>query len=119
MAAKGQPKGGLRIDPEVQRWQETAAPNVAAMTAKQRKDRERVRVKYDFAPDLKAAIETAAKAEDTSASQLAAFLLAWAMKEYHAGNTEIGAAIRAARTMARTPHFAYNIDAPDEWLHAQ
>ena len=77
MGAKGNRAGGLGIDPAVTAWQADAATNIAALTAKQRKDRERVRVKYDLTPQLKAAVEDGAKAEHTSASQLAAFLLTW------------------------------------------
>lgn len=117
MAAKRVRKGGIGIDPATAAWQETAAPNLAAMSAKQRKDRERVRVKYDLDPALKAAIETAGRAEGTSASQLAAFLLAWAMKEYHAGNAELRSALDAGKADARTPRVAYNLDTPSRWLH--
>lgn len=116
MAAKGERKGGVRIDPAVTQWQDAAALNVASLTAKQRKDRERVRVKYDLAPELKAAVELGAEREATSASQFAAFLLAWGVREYHAGNAEMRSALDDGKTPSRTPHFAKNLDAPAGWL---
>jgi len=115
MAAKGERKGGVGIDPAVAQWQAEAATNLAALTAKQRKDRQRVRVKYDLDPAQKAAVETAARTEETSASQLAAFLLAFALREYHAGNAELRSALDAGKTPSRTPHFARNLDAPSAW----
>jgi hypothetical protein len=116
MAAKGERKGGVHIDPAVAQWQATAATNLAALTAKQRKDRARVRVKYDLDPALKAAVDAGAKAEGTSASQLAAFLLSWAMREYHAGNAELRSALEDGKSDARTPRVASNLDAPSRWL---
>ena len=125
MAAKGERKGGTHvkieptqtgIDPRVEQWQKDAATNLAALSAKQRKDRQRVRVKYDLDPALKATIEATAKAEGTSASQVAAFLLAWGMKEYRAGNAELRSALDAGRSNARTPRVANNLDAPHGWI---
>jgi hypothetical protein len=112
---KARRRGGVNVDPKVGEWQNGAATNLAALTAKQRKDRERVRVKYDLPPELKADIEAEAKGWGTSASQLAAFLLAWAMKEYHARNDGLRQAVREARTPAKALRFTHDLEIPDEW----
>lgn len=105
--------GGLRVDPEVERWQRTAATNVAALTAKQKKDRKRVRVKYDMELDLKQRIERAAEAEGTSASQLAAFLLGWVMDHWESENSPTGHVLRGlvegAKVPSRSLRFEWNL----------
>jgi len=106
----GQRQGGMSIDPGVKQWVREAPPNLAALTAKQRQDRARVRVKYDLKPELKAAIEQAAEAEETSSSQLAGFLLSWAMRAYRAGDAELRAALKAGKSPARTPRVSYNLE---------
>ena len=116
MTTKARRQGGLQIDPAVAKWQDTAALNLAALSKKQRRDRERVRVKYDILPEMKAAIEAEAKEIDTSASQVAAFLLAWALKEYAAGNADLRQAVRDAMMTARTLKFAHNLTIPEEWM---
>lgn len=116
MTTKAKRQGGLQIDPAVAKWQEEAVENLAALSKKQRRDRERVRVKYDILPEMKLAIETEAKLVDTSASQLAAFLLAWALKEYAAGNSDLRQAVRDARMAARTLKFSYNLTIPEGWV---
>lgn len=85
---------------------------------KQQRDRARVRVKYDLPPALKEAIEAAARAPevDTSASQFAAFLLAWAMKAYQDADTTLQEAVSNARGTARTLRFSNNLEIPPQWL---
>jgi len=106
--------GGLRVDPAVQDWQRSAATNRAALTKKQRKDRERVRVKYDVPAELKQRIEDAAASERTSSSQLAAFLLQWAMEQYEDQDSATGAALREmvfdAKEMSRSLRFEWNLN---------
>jgi len=115
-APKAERQGGIRVDPGVAAWQEEAATNVAALTKKQRQDKERVRVKYDLPPMLKADIEAEAEGWGTSSSQFASFLLAWAMHEYHAHNGGLREAIKEAkRPCKKVLRFANNLDIPDEW----
>jgi len=116
MTTRAKRQGGLQIDPAVAQWQEEAAQNLAALSKKQRRDRDRVRVKYDILPEMKAAIEAEAKQIDTSASQLAAFLLAWALKEYAAGNPDLRQSLRDAKMTARTLKFSYNLAIPEGWV---
>jgi hypothetical protein len=106
--------GGLRRDPAVSEWQRTAAANTAAMTKKQRKDRQRIRVKYDVTPGLKGRIEQAAKEEGTSASQLAAFLLTWAMDRWEDPDHPVGVELRElvdeAKSPSRSMRIEWNLD---------
>jgi hypothetical protein len=118
MADKGTRKGGLRVDPAVQEWQEKAVTNVAALTRKQRYDRARVRVKLDVPAEVKAALEEHAGELETSGSQLAAFLLAWAMAELREGNRELAEAIERSKVWARALRFKFDLD-PSEFLQIE
>jgi len=102
--------GGLRADPEVLAWQEQAATNIGALTKKQRQDRKRVRVKYDVSAQLKDRVEAAAKAEGTSASQLAGFLLEWAMTHWEDEESEIGRVLRDLVDEAKIPSRSMRIE---------
>lgn len=110
--------GGLskaNVDPAVADWLEDAQTNKAALTKKQKRDGKRIRVIYDLTPDLKLAIEIEAKRQGTSASQLAALLLAYAVKEARSGNAEIKAALSDGKSPSKTMRFEWNIDAPESW----
>lgn len=107
--------GKVQVDPAVASMLREAAINQAALTGKQRRDSKRIRVIYDLTPELKAAIETEAKRQGTSASQLAAFLLTYAVREAKAGNAEIKEALRDGKTASRTMKFEWNLDAPENW----
>jgi hypothetical protein len=110
--------GGLKkanIDPAVADWLKDAQTNKAALTKKQKRDGKRLRVIYDLTPELKTAIEVEAKRQGTSASQLAALLLAFAVKEARAGNDEIKAALADGKSPSRTMRFEWNVDAPESW----
>lgn len=115
--AKPERRGGLQgVDPAVQQFMRGAATNPAALTPKQRRDRKRLRTIFDIEPELKAAIEHIADQESTSASQVAAMLMAYAARSYAVGNDAIRAAFHQDRTPARTPRFEWMIAVPDEWL---
>jgi len=110
--------GGLKktqLDPAVASMLKEASINKAALTSAQKKDRKRIRVKYDLSPDLKGIIEREAKRIGTSASQLAAFLLEFAVKEARAGNAEIKAAMVDGKTPSATMKFEWNLDTPESW----
>lgn len=85
------------------------------MTKKQRADRVRVRVKYDIDPELKRVIEVEARRQGTSASQLAAFLLAFSVTEARKGNAEIRQALAEGRSPSNNMRFDWNLDAPEAW----
>lgn len=111
--------GGLTtLDPAVQQWQAQAAENPATVTAKRRKDRQRVRIFVDISPELKAALERVAgweHGEDTSVSQATELLLTWAALGYLRGEHDLRRAFGAGKTHARTPKFSWNVTIPDEW----
>jgi hypothetical protein len=108
--------GGLGVDAKTADFLKDAAPNLAALSARQRQDRARVRVKVDLPAVLKAAIDAGAEELDTSESQLAAFLLAWGLRAYRAGNADLCAAIKENTTRARALRFAHGLEIPDDWL---
>lgn len=116
MTPKGERKGGLKVDPAVEAWQKTAAPNVAADTPKQARDRERVRVKADLPVELKEAVSRAADRLETSDSQLVAFLVAYGLKELTAGDEELVEALMKGRVWAKALRFRYDLTIPDAWL---
>ncbi len=114
--------GGLSkvaIDPSVAAMLKGAATNHAALTSKQKRDRKRVHVMYDLKPETKRAIVEAARKQGTSASQLAAFLLEFGIRELCAENPELAAALRDGKSASRTMKFAWNLDAPDDWLSTE
>jgi hypothetical protein len=106
----------MRVDPGVAEWQRGAATNMAALSRKQRADRERVRVKSDLPVEVKQAVAAEADRLETSESQVVAFLLAWAVRELRAGNPELCAALDAARVYSRALRFLYDFPVPDAFL---
>lgn len=108
--------GGLKLDPAVLAWQKRAAENKSALTQKQKKDRQRVRVKYDLEPELKSRIEQAAAAEGTSASQFAAFLLDWVMARWQAEgpDDELHELVYQAKTPSRSLRFEWDLEPGEE-----
>lgn len=91
MAKKRQRVGGLSgLDPAIAELRKGAAVNKAALSGKQQRDRERVRVRYDVDLCLKKAIEAAASSEriSTSYSQFAEILLAYAYAAWQRGDLD-------------------------------
>ncbi len=115
MARKKERKGGLRIDPEVAKWQREAARNPAAMTAKQRWDRKRQKATYDLPADIQAAVKAIARKEDTSASQVVEVFLAYALVAYASREGGLQEVIWEAKAPARTPRFSWNLELPETW----
>ncbi len=116
MADKPSRVGGVRVDPAVAAFQQSAATNVAALSRKQLADRARVRVKADLPVEVKQVVAAEAERLETSESQVVAFLLAWALHELHAGNPELVKALETARVYARALRFLYDLQIPDAFL---
>lgn len=111
--AKGERRGGLRIDPAVREWQQGAARNEAALTRRQRYDRERVRVRLDVPPAVAQGLEREAATWETSQSQLGAFLLGWALTKLHSGDDdELGVAIDGARRWSKAINVKFDLEIP-------
>lgn len=111
MAKKGARVGGAtKIDPGAQAWLDKGAQNPATVTRKQRKDRARVRARYDIAPELKAAIEEEARSlkVDTSFSQFAELLLEYGLAAYRAG--DLDEVIYRVRKRSRSLRFIWDLD---------
>ena len=116
MADKPSRVGGVRVDPAVAAFQQSAATNVAALSRKQLADRARVRVKADLPVEVKQAVAAEAARLETSESQVVAFLLAWALHELRTGNTELVEALETARVYSRALRFLYDLQLPDALL---
>jgi len=116
MADKPSRVGGVRVDPAVAAFQQSAATNVAALSRKQLADRARVRVKADLPVEVKQAVAAEAARLETSESQVVAFLLAWALHELRTGNTELVEALETARVYSRALRFLYDLQIPDAFL---
>lgn len=87
-----------------------AVTNRAAMTAKQKRDGARVRVRLDVPQTIKETLATAAADEQTSTSQLGAFLLAWSLTLYLDGNKELKTLLQASTYFSRSPRVPISID---------
>ncbi len=108
---------GGRLDPKVAEMLQDAVPNKAALTAKQKRDRQRKRVMYDIDPTIKAVVQSFAKREDTSASQFVEILLAFGLRAYLRGDPELKQAMSLeTRKRSRTPRFYWDLALPDEWM---
>jgi hypothetical protein len=117
MMADRKRKSALNLDPAVSAWQKGAAENRAALTEKQKRDRQRTRIYIDVDEELKAVIEAIAgrDGEDTSMSQAAELLLSFGAVAYIEGEDDVRAAFREGRVPARTPRFGWNVSIPDLW----
>ena len=106
--------GGLRVDPDTKAWMDDAAENTAALTKKQKKDRRRVRLRIDCEryPWLKEAVEAAAYHHSTSASQMAAFLLAWGLRLWEQSDSELTDELLSHLRESKTLRFDRNLDIP-------
>jgi hypothetical protein len=113
MTKNGTRKGGLQgLDPAVQQWRDEAAENTAALTQKQRQDRERTRIRYDVEQWLKQAVAAEANRISTSQSQLGTFLLAYSLHLLITGDDDIREAIWRNKQEVNLLQFDYNLAIP-------
>ena len=104
------------LDPAVASYlTKDAVPNRAAMTARQKRDRRRIRATYDMSSALKGVIEEIARREETSASQIGEMFLAYAVRAYLRKDPELAKALDV-RERANTPRFSWDLHLPEEWL---
>jgi len=121
MNKKAQRVGGAKAiitgntDPKTSTWLQQGARNPGAMTGKQKRDRIRDRVRYDFDLRLIAAIKKAARSEDidTSFSQFAEILLTVAMAQFLDGKLKSYFGIDN-RNLSNSLRFRFDYELPDE-----
>jgi len=89
MTKRGERKGGLQVDPDLEEQRKRAVPNRAAGTWRQRYDADRVRVRVDVPEWVKGRLGELADEYGTSATQLGAFALAWWLLEHERGNEDL------------------------------
>ena len=115
MGKKRERVGGLRtgrLDPAVREWLNDAAENPAALTAKQRWDRKRIRAVYDLPKEIIQAVAAVARYKGCSASNVAAVLLMHGLKLLDDGDIDIN----AYKTLSRVPRFEIALEISDEEL---
>ena len=71
---------------------------------------ERVRLRLDVPQWLRDAAIASAEAEDTSISQLAAFLLAYGLALYQDGDPDLAELLQASKTLSRNIRWGHGID---------
>lgn len=87
-----------------------AVTNRAALTSKQQRDTKRVRVRLDVPQTIKDTLATVAASEQTSTSQLGAFLLAWSLTLYLESDKKLCNLLQASTYFSRSPRIALSID---------
>jgi hypothetical protein len=107
-------KGGLQVDPAVADFGRPAVQNRAAASSRQRAEAERERLKIDLPASVKETLAAKAKSLDTSQSQLAGWLIAYALDRAGA-DPELAAMLEGARVSARSLNFRWNLEIPEEW----
>jgi len=103
-------------DPENEDWAKDAATNTAALTAKQRYDLKRVRAYYDLhAQEIDDAVAAISADLHTSKSQVASFLLAYALTEFCA-SARLWEAMVDHKSPARTLRYEWDLDIDRDWI---
>lgn len=110
------------VDAGTATWLSGTAQNPNTITTKQKYEQQRVRANLDVPAYVKAALERIAAEEKTSLSQVGAFLLAWAVKEYCRGNNSahLHDLIYEAKIYSPSPRCEYRLEIPGEqaWLES-
>lgn len=121
MSKKREPGGfsgldmqGLDVDVR-QTLLQGAVPNKAALTAKQRWDRQRKRRTFDLSQEVIDALRAIAEEESVSMSRLANFLLARAILLYFQ-DPDFVRALQTHKRPVYTSQFDWTIEAPADWL---
>lgn len=109
MAKQRKRHGGIKSDPAVEQFKKEAAVNMSALSKKERAELQRVRLRYDVPKWLKDAVETAARNEETSFSQMGAFLLAWALRLYQQGDEALLNALQNGKKASPSLRLTWNL----------
>ena len=117
MAKKRERVGGARrADPDTEAWSDRATPNLAAMSRKQRYDRERIRVRIDTDEVVKQLLAQVSAEQGTSSNQLGSLLMAWGLLQFVQGNEELLSIVSESRRTSRNMRVDFDIIIPDEIL---
>lgn len=103
-------RGGIRVDPAIQRLMDDAASNRATRTPRQLRDAERVRLRLDVPSAVKTRLAARAAEYHVSMSNLGAALLWYALLSSDDPTHPIHAALDAASTIARSLRHECAID---------
>jgi len=90
-----------------------AKPLTVADSGKAKPETRRVRLRLDVPGWLRAETIHAASAEDTSISQLAAFLLAYSLALYEDGDRELLDQLQAAKSLSQSLRWGHDLDVAD------
>ena len=97
-----------------ERWGKVKARPLAVAGSDMRASRpERVRLRLDVPQWLREETIRVAGAEDTSISQLASFLLAYALVLYEHGDPDLLAQLQMARSLSRSLRWGHDLDVAD------
>lgn len=103
-----------KIDPAVQEFVDSSRfAQSASRKLKKERDAKRVRVRLDVPEWLKSTLEQAAQENDTSMSQLGAFLLAWALQVYHDQDGDLLATLERCKTSVRAMNWGHGFELSD------
>ena len=110
MSADRKRKGGLHLDPAVVQFQQQAASNRSAQTARQKYDAARTRVRADVPGWLKDELDVIAGELSTSRTQLGAFLWSWAVTRYREADADLEELLGSSMTVSRSINVDVNLD---------
>ncbi|RME52544.1 MAG: hypothetical protein D6790_18570 [Caldilineae bacterium] len=105
---------GVKADPAIDELLTSAVENRAALSKRQKRDRARTKATYDLDPTLQQAIAATSKELDTSASQVVALFMAYALDAYARREPGLLEGLQD-RTRSRTPRFSWDLHAPETW----
>jgi len=114
MARNALEQGNEAAGETVKGWQEQATkPEEKKLEPPKSKEPDRVRLHFDVPGWVREGVIAAAKAEDTSISQIGAFLLAYALQLYRDGDRELIELLQGSKTLARSLQWGRGIDLAD------
>ncbi|MBN2390742.1 MAG: hypothetical protein JXR84_08465 [Anaerolineae bacterium] len=118
LAARQQSAAPPAVDPENRDWVEDAATNTAALTAKQRYDLKRVRAYYDLhAQEMDDVVAEIADSLHTSKSQVASYLLAFALNAY-CRSDDLWEMMTDAKSPSRSLRYEWELEIERDWIEA-
>jgi hypothetical protein len=100
----------LEPAPAMEEMAQHTTQDHAGLSPKQQRDKHRVRLRPDVDPAVKTAVELAAAEYQTSVSQMANFLLAYAATLYYQNDPRLLDELDQCLVNARAIHHTYDVD---------